>query len=312
MQRRGFFTQLLALFLLLTVAVTGCGTTSPTDRDANTVRVTASTGMIADLAQNIGGDVVRVEALMGPGVDPHLYKASQGDIAKMADADLVLYNGLHLEGKMIDVFERIGRDKKAVAVGAVIPQEKLLFPEAFEGNPDPHIWFDVQLWMLATDAVRDALIQVAPEHKATFEANATQYKKQLESLDAYAREQIAAIARDQRVLVTAHDAFGYFGNAYDIDVQGLQGISTDAEYGIKDVQNLVDTLVERKIKAVFVESSVPKKAIEAVVEGAKARGHHVMIGGELFSDALGDAGTLEGTYIGMVRHNVDAIAKSLK
>jgi manganese/zinc/iron transport system substrate-binding protein len=312
LHKNGILRIAVMLVLICSLALVGCGQESATVGTVDgKVRVTATTGMIADLVQNVGGEHVDVQALMGPGVDPHLYKASQGDIAKMEQAQVVFYNGLHLEGKMTEVFEQVGKQKPAIAVTEKIPQEKLHHPPAFDGQADPHVWFDVQLWMFAMERVRDGLIQVDPAHKADYE-NAAAYRKQLEEVDRYAREQIASIPKETRVLVTAHDAFGYFGSAYVLEVQGLQGISTDSEYGLKDVQDLVGQLTERKIKAVFIESSVPKRAIEAVVEGAKAKGHEVKIGGELFSDAMGDTGTPEGTYVGMVRHNVDVIVAALK
>ena len=312
MHNKGVLRIAVLVVLMVSLALVGCGTQGGNGTGDGKVRVTATTGMIADLAQNVGGEHVSVSALMGPGVDPHLYKASQGDIAKMEEAQIVFYNGLHLEGKMTEVFEQVGKQKPAIAVAEKIPQEKLHHPAAFNGQADPHVWFDVQLWMYALDRVRDGLIQVDPAHKAEYEKNAEAYRKQLAEVDAYAREQIASIPKESRVLVTAHDAFGYFGAAYDLEVKGLQGISTDSEYGLKDVQGLVGELTERKIKAVFIESSVPKRAIEAVVEGAKAKGHDVKIGGQLFSDAMGDAGTPEGTYLGMVRHNVNVIVAALK
>jgi len=245
-------------------------------------------------------------------VDPHLYKATQSDIQKLENADIIFYNGLNLEGKLSDIFVRMGAKKPTVAVTETIPPEKLREPGEFDGHYDPHVWFDISLWTYAVERVRDALMELDPEHAETYRQNAAAYMKQLQELDGYAKEQIAQIPERSRVLVTAHDAFGYFGQAYGMEVMGLQGISTDAEYGVKDVQNLVNTLVERQIKAVFIESSVSPKAIEAVVEGAKEKGHDVVIGGELFSDALGAAGTPEGTYIGMFRYNIDTIVNALK
>jgi len=312
--RKGWQQFSFVVMLALAVIVTGCGSGAGTGTGNKGDQITAvtTTGMVGDLVKNIGGEHVAVESLMGPGVDPHLYKASQGDIAKLGQAQIVFYNGLHLEGKMTDVFEQIAKQKPAIAVTESMPESELHKPAAFQGQHDPHVWFDVKLWMKAADRVKEGLIEADPAHKSAYEANAAAYKKQLQELDDYARQQIAQIPKESRVLVTAHDAFGYFGTAYDIEVMGLQGISTDSEYGLKDVQKLVEALVEKKIKAVFVESSVPKKAIEAVVEGANAKNHQVKIGGELFSDALGNAGTAEGTYIGMVRHNVDTIVNALK
>ncbi|GAB7388583.1 manganese ABC transporter substrate-binding protein/adhesin MntA [Bacillaceae bacterium] len=299
-------------FLLATAAFAGCGQPGTAQTDDDKVRAIATIGMITDVVKNVGGEHVAVTGLMGPGVDPHLYKATQGDIAKLQAAEIVFYNGLHLEGKMGDIFAKIAEDKPTIPVTEYIPQERLLSPPEFEGFYDPHVWFDVKLWMKAVERVRDGLSAVDPAHKADYERNAAAYLERLDALDRYVRGKLSAIPKERRVLVTAHDAFNYLGRAYDMEVVGLQGISTDAEYGLQDVQKLVGLLVERKIKAVFIESSVPRKSIEAVVEGAKAKGHEVAIGGELYSDALGEEGTEEGTYIGMVKHNVDTIVSALK
>jgi len=288
----------------------GCGNGSGAFKEDGKLRVTATIGMITDVVREVGGDRVEAIGLMGPGVDPHLYKASQGDIAKLEDAELILYGGLHLEGKMTEIFEKMAKNKPVVAVTKNIPETSLRL--VADGTHDPHVWFDVRLWMSATETIRDTLVDNDPEHEAEYRERADAYLAKLEELDGYAREQIATIPKQGRVMVTAHDAFGYFGDAYDIEVVGLQGISTAAEYGSKDVTGLRDMLVERGIKAVFVESSVPKKSIEAVIEGAGKKGHEVKIGGELFSDAMGQDGTEEGTYIGMVKHNVDTIVGALK
>ena len=274
--------------------------------------MTATIGMIADVAQTIAGDHAEVRGLMGPGVDPHLYKATQGDLKKLTSADLILYNGLHLEGKMVDVLVQLAQRIRTVQVTDSIPHELLREPPEFAGQYDPHVWFDVQLWSRAADRIAEALIEADPENGAEYRQNADAYMEQLKELDAYAREQIATIPKEQRVLVTAHDAFGYFGRAYDIEVMGLQGISTAAEYGLQDVTNLVDVIVNRKIKAVFAESSISPKSIEALVRGVEDKGGVVVIGGQLYSDAMGEAGTPDGTYIGMVRHNVDTIVEALK
>ena len=303
-----FASKWLALALALTI-LAGCGGGAATGGSGK-LRITVTTGMIADIVNNVGREHVEVTALMGAGIDPHLYKASEGDISKMAGAQVIFYNGLHLEGRMADIFVKMARSKPTVPVAEGIPESDLLLTP--QGAEDPHIWFDVKLWMKATEVVRDELSKVDPANREAYAANAAAYLKELEALDAYAREQLATIPKEVRVMVTAHDAFNYFGRAYDIEVTGLQGISTAAEFGLSDVQQLVDMLVTRKIKAVFVESSVPKRSIEALVEGARARGHTVVIGGELFSDAMGAAGSPEGTYIGMVRHNVDTIVKALK
>lgn len=274
------------------------------------LQVTTTTGMIADIVKNVGGKHVHVTALMGPGVDPHLYKASQKDIVKLDEADVIFYNGLHLEGKMIEIFSKISKHKPVVAVTDKIPASHLM--KTGDGQYDPHVWFNVKLWMMATEQVKETLIQVDPKNQSAYEKQAQAYLMKLEELDQYATEKLAEIPKKKRVIITAHDAFGYFGRAYDVEVVGLQGISTSSEYGLKDVQRIVNLITEREIKAVFIESSVPKRSIEAVVQGAKEKNHSVQIGGELFSDALGIEGTEEGTYIGMVRHNVDTIVQALK
>lgn len=299
------------------VLAAGCGPVpsegnSPAGRREGPLKVTVTIGMIADVAKVVGGDHVEVTGLMGPGVDPHLYKATQGDLAKLSDAELILYNGLHLEGRMADVLVQMASRVKTVQVTETVPHDLLREPPEFQGQYDPHVWFDVSMWKFAVERIRDAYSEADPDHTADYAANAAAYLEELDKLHAYAKEQIATIPRDRRVLVTAHDAFGYFGHAYDIEVMGLQGISTAAEYGLQDVDRLVEQLVSRKIRAVFVESSISPKSIEALVTGAKSRGHDLVVGGELFSDAMGQAGTPEGTYLGMVRHNVDTIVGALK
>ncbi len=302
---------MVSVFLL--IMVVGCQqANNETKREEGKVVVTTTIGQIADIVKNVGGEHVQVEGLMGPGVDPHLYQPSHGDIKKLQEADLIFYNGLHLEGKMDEVFKKISKDKPVVAVGESVPKEKLLSKQEDATAHDPHIWFDIELWSYAVHAVKDELIKYDQENKADYEKNADEYLTQLEEVQSYAKEQFSHIPGESRVLVTAHDAFGYFGRAYDIDVKGLQGLSTDAEYGLKDVQSLVNMLAERNVKAVFVESSVSQRSIQAVVEGAKKKGHTVSIGGELFSDAMGEEGTEEGTYIGMYRHNIDTIVSALK
>ncbi|WEK56379.1 MAG: zinc ABC transporter substrate-binding protein [Candidatus Cohnella colombiensis] len=295
----------------MTIAIlSGCSLTKSAFEQDGKLHITATIGMITDVVEQIGGNRVSVIGLMGPGVDPHLYKASQGDIAKLDEAELIFYGGLHLEGKMTEIFHMLSRKKPVVAVTNAIPEDQLR--TLTEGVHDPHVWFDVKKWMSASEVIRDTLITEDPIHETEYRERADAYLKKLQELDQYARDQIASIPLSGRVLVTAHDAFGYFGDAYNIEVVGLQGISTASEYGSKDVTSLRDMIVERKIKAVFVESSVPKKSIEAVIEGAAQKGHKVVIGGELFSDAMGKAGTDEGTYIGMVKHNVDTIVAALK
>lgn len=299
--------------LALGAALAGCGgQDGGASGGSGKLAVTTTTGMIGDLAKNVGGDRVEVTALMGPGVDPHLYKASEGDIARLSGAALILYNGLNLEGKMGDVLVRMSRTRPTVQVTETMPESLLREPPEFAGHYDPHLWFDVALWRHALERTRDALIEVDPAHRAEYERNAAAYADSLAALDAWVRAEIATIPRGRRVLVTAHDAFGYFGRAYDLDVVGLQGISTVSEFGLADVRRLVDLIVTRGVKAVFIESSVPRRNIDAVVEGARARGHQVAVGGTLYSDAMGPAGTAEGTYLGMVRANVRTIVDALR
>ena len=276
------------------------------------IRVTATTGMVADLVATVGGDLVHVQALMGPGVDPHLYKATQGDLQKLSDAEIIFYSGLHLEGKMVEIFERMSSTRPTMAVTANLPEARLRRPPEFAGNFDPHVWFDVALWSECSRTVEAELARFDPPHAVVYQANGEAVRTRMAELDAWCRAEIATIPRGQRLLVTAHDAFGYFGRAYDIEVIGLQGISTVAEFGLQDLTRLVDTIVSRKVRAVFVESSVPKKSIEALAQGCHDRGHDVVIGGQLFSDAMGAAGTPEGHYDGMVRYNVSTIARALR
>jgi len=275
------------------------------------LNVVATTGMIADTAGEIGGARARVTSLMGEGVDPHLYKASPGDLRKLQGADLILFNGLHLEGRLADTLVRLARRQPTVQVTESIPEDRLREPPELDGHYDPHVWFDPTLWVFVAERTRDALIEHDPAGREEYAANADRVIARLKTLDAWARAELARIPGDSRLIVTAHDAFGYFGRAYGLDVIGLQGISTDSEVSIQSINRLVDTLVSRRCRAVFVESSVPRKAVEALVEGCRARGHTLTIGGELFSDAMGAAGTPEGTYDGMVRHNVRTIVESL-
>jgi manganese/zinc/iron transport system substrate-binding protein len=268
--------------------------------------------MVAALVTDIGGPHVAVRALMGPGVDPHLYKATQGDLEKLSGAEIIFYNGLHLEGKMVEIFERMSHSRPTVAVTHGLDESRLRRPPEFAGNFDPHVWFDVALWSECSKAVEAELVRYDPAHAADYRANGEALRERMTALDAWCRTEIATIPREQRLMVTAHDAFGYFGRAYDIEVMGLQGISTVAEYGLQDLTRMVDVLVARKVRAVFVESSVPKKSIDALVSGCRDRGHPVAIGGQLFSDAMGAAGTPEGTYEGMVRHNVTTLVGALK
>ncbi len=300
-----------ALPLLAAAALlAGCGAPAspPYPSGDQRLSVVATTSIVADLARNIGGEQVRVEGLMGPGVDPHLYRAREGDVRRLQEADLILFNGLHLEAKLAEVLERMPR---AVAVTETIPRERLIAPPEFEGAHDPHVWFDVSLWMIAAERTRDALTSADPAGAPAYAANAAAYLAELEKLHRYALARVAETPQAARVVITAHDAFNYFGSAYGLEVRGLQGISTAAETGAADVQALAELVANRRIPAMFVESSVPPRSIEAVQAAVRARGFEVGIGGELYSDALGDPAGDAGTYLGMVRHNVDTIVDAL-
>ena len=303
---------LLLLTLLFLSACKGENSASDVPVSERQINVVTTTGMIADIARNIGGERVQVTALMGPGIDPHLYKASEGDVRLLQEADIIFYNGLHLEAQMGEVLERLNEfGVTTVAVTNKIDRSLLESPAQFAGNYDPHVWFDVTLWMSAAEQVRETLLDVDPDSASIYEANAEAYLAQLEELHQYVLDQAGSLPAEQRVLVTAHDAFNYFGRAYGFDVRGLQGISTESQAGTADVQELADFIVERQIPAIFVESSVPQRNVEAVQAAVQAQGFDVKIGGSLFSDAMGTEGTPEGTYIGMVRHNIDTIVNAL-
>lgn len=299
------------ILLLIILFAWSCGNESET-KDNDKINIVTTTGMIADVARNVGQDSVIVNALMGAGVDPHLYKATQGDLGRLRRADIIFYNGLHLEGKMGEVFEKLERIKTVVPVARGIDSSHLIDNPIFQGSHDPHIWFDVSMWRATINEVTRTLISADPESKAYYEKNALEYSKALDELHNWVIEEIQKIPKDKRLMVTAHDAFSYFGRAYDIEVRGLQGISTLSEFGLKDRVDLVNFIVERKVKAVFVETSVSEKNINAIVEGCRQKGHDVIIGGNLFSDAMGAEGTPEGEYIGMVRANVKTIVEALR
>lgn len=300
------------LLIGLLVALSSCGGAGNAPQLAGKPKVVTTIGMIADVASQIAGPHADVISLMATGVDPHLYKASQGDVAKLETANLILYNGLNLEGKMSDVLVKMGRARAVVAVSEAIPENLLREPPEFAGHYDPHIWFDVTLWEKTIAPIEKALAELLPDRAAELHGNAEAFRTELIALDAWVLEQIKLIPEDQRVLVTAHDAFGYFGKKYGLEVLGLQGISTASEAGLGDIERVVNLIVSRKIKAIFVESSVPRRTIEAVQQACRAKGHDVAIGGQLFSDAMGAPGTPEGTYIGMVRHNVNTIVAALR
>ncbi len=313
------FALVLGLLLLCCAALAACGqpvgqagAQDGPDLSGRPINVVATVGMIADLATNIGGERVTVTGLMGPGIDPHLYKATAGDVQTLERADVILYGWLELEGRMTDIFVKLAATRPTVAVTDDIPRDRLREPPEFAGKYDPHIWFDVTLWKFAAKRVADELARIDPSSAALYQKNLATYNIELDGLHEYVQAQIAMIPEPQRVLITAHDAFGYFGEQYGVEVHALQGTSTAAEAGATDVQTLVALVVERDIKALFIESSVPRGTIEAVQAAVEARGKQVTIGGQLYSDAMGQAGTPDGTYLGMVRHNVDSIVAALK
>ncbi len=273
------------------------------------LNIVTTTGMIADLTKNIGGKHVKVTALMGTGVDPHLYKATQGDLRRLVKADIILYNGLNLEGKLQAIFEKMAHKKPVFAISAHIPKAELMY---HDNTPDPHIWFDVALWQKAGLRILEILKTQDPTHQADYERNASAYFTQLQQLDRWVTTEVQRIPESRRILITAHDAFGYFGQAYQIKVLGLQGMSTASEFGLQDIKQLKDTIVQHRVQAVFVESSLSPRFIEAVVKGVEAEGTPLKIGGELYSDAMGLTNTPAGTYIGMVKHNVNTIVSALK
>lgn len=301
----------LALVFMFVLGLSACQTGKQDDKmqGKDKYKVMATSTMLTDLAKVIGGDKVEVTGLMEAGVDPHLYQPTAGDITKLQEADMVVINGLHLEGQMGEVFSKLNEANKLVAeVGEAIPVEKRL---AFDESPhDPHIWFSVPNWKIAARNVTDTYIKLSEKDKAYFEANYEKYVKELDELDKYIREEVAKVPEAARVLITAHDAFNYFGVEYGFEVMGLQGISTESEAATSDVTDLANYIVEHKIKAIFVESSVPRKNIEALQEAVKSKGFAVEIGGELYSDSLGTGE--DGTYLGMFKKNIDIIVGALK
>ncbi len=275
-------------------------------------QVVTTCGMVTDIVRQVTGDRGEVIGLMGEGVDPHLYKPTRNDVKQLLNADIIFYAGLLLEGRMTETFIKVARSGKPVyAVSESLDEGYLREPPEFEGHWDPHVWMDVSAWSEAVALVVDALCEFDPEGAALYRDNAKAYRAELAELDAYVREVISSIPEGQRALITAHDAFGYFSRAYDIPVRSVQGISTESEAGVNDINQLVDFIVENEIRAVFIESSVSEKNIRALIEGAADRGWTVEVGGELFSDAMGAPGSYEGTYIGMLDHNATIIARAL-
>lgn len=300
-----------AVVLTLMCAASACGGDAPGDDGDGRIQVTATTGMIADIAERVGGDRVAVTGLMGPGVDPHLYKASAGDVRTLSTSEVIFYNGLHLEAAMSEVLEQMDGTTRTVAVTDGIEPANLLTPPEFDGLYDPHVWFDVTMWISAVERIGQALADHDPPHASAYAARAAEVVTELEELDRWVRDQIEQLPPSRRVLVTAHDAFNYFGRAYGVEVRGLMGINTATEAGTADVQDLATFIVDNGIPALFVETSVPRRTVEAVQAAVEARGVSVSIGGSLFSDAMGNPGTPEGTYVGMVRHNVTTFVRAM-
>lgn len=301
-----FFSLLMILAIGI---VTACSPEEGTnEKDEDKIQIVTTIAQIGEPLSVIGEDYLQVESLMGPSVDPHLYNPTQSDIKKVADAELIFYNGLTLEANMVEVFDSIRESKPVLAIGETVPEAKLLFDE--DGAIDPHIWFDLDLWQLALDAAVEEIKAYAPEIANELEENKQQYFAELEKLKEESKV-LADIPEKQRYLITAHDAFGYFGRMHDLEVIGLQGLSTEDEIGISDINHTIEIIKEYAVPAIFVESSISQDSIKAVIEGAKSDGIDVELGGELFSDAMGEPGTEEGTYIGMYRHNVNTIYQAL-
>jgi len=317
--------SLLLLLLVVAGTLIGCGDRESTASSSSSsgaargagpqkypYRAVTTVGMVTDIVRQVAGDKATVSGIIGEGVDPHLYKPTRNDVAALMDGDCIFYSGLMLEGKMSDTFVKVATSGKPVyAVTQLIDQKFLLEPPEFAGHADPHVWMSVPGWMKAVEAVAKSLSEYDPPNASYYDANAQRYLAELKKLDDYARTSIASIPKASRILITAHDAFNYFGREYDIDVRGIQGISTESEAGLQQINGLVNLIVTQKVQAVFTETSVSDKNIRALVDGAAARGVTVKDGGKLFSDAMGAPGTYEGTYIGMIDHNITTITRAL-
>jgi manganese/zinc/iron transport system substrate-binding protein len=300
------FVFSLCLFIIGAASLCALATHITVHNASQKLVVVATTSMIADAVAIIGAEHIHIEALMGPGVDPHLYRAKESDVHRISQADVVLYNGLHLEGRMASILETIG----GIALANVLEKDEILASD-FDDVFDPHVWHSVPLWRNMVACIRDVLVQRDPIHAKYYIDNAAAYDAQLEALHYYILEAIKKISEKQRILVTAHDAFGYFGKTYGFHVVGLQGMSTDAQISVQDVRQLVDYIVNNKISAMFLESSIPERNVQAVRDAVAARGWHIAIGPELYSDALGDVSSPAGTYIGMMKCNVDSLVQAL-
>lgn len=304
--------QLLTL-LLLTILFNCKNEKDQTPETIGKLNVVTTTTILTDLVKNIGGDAINVDGLMGSGVDPHLYKASEGDVSKLVNADVIFYNGLHLEGKLVEVLEKMKSAEKAtIPLADELNKSQLIGSEYFASNYDPHVWFNIDFFKQFTEKVTEVLSNNDPKNAEIFRANEKRYLDALKKLKEDVTSVVNELEPEKRILVTAHDAFNYFGKAYGFEVIGLQGLSTATEAGVQDVQRLAAFIIENNVKAIFIESSVPKRTIEALQEAVKSKGHNVSIGGTLYSDALGNAGTAEGTYLGMYRYNIKTIFNALK
>ena len=296
------------ILILLAITTFGCKNDNPSNGNLNVVTTTT---MITDLVKNIGGDLINVQGLMGSGVDPHLYKASEGDVTKLVNADIIFFNGLHLEGKLVEIFEKM-TTKTPVALAEELDKTTLIGSDYFASNYDPHVWFNINYFKKFADKVTQVLSEKDPENASKYADNKKAYLTKLDALQSKINSKIETLPKDKRILVTAHDAFNYFGKNYGFEVVGLQGLSTATEAGVQDVQRLAAFIIEKDVKAIFIESSVPKRTVEALQAAVKSKDHEVTIGGTLYSDALGNAGTIEGTYIGMFEYNVNTIVNALK
>lgn len=296
-------------YILIALAIISCENAS---EESGKLKVVTTTSMVTDLVKNIGGDLIEVNGLMGAGVDPHLYKASEGDVTKLYQADVIFYNGLHLEGKLVEVFEKMRSKKMTVSLGESLNENELIGSEYFASNYDPHVWFNIQFFKQFGDKVAETLAANDTVNAEKFRENNILYQKKLDELETEIKAVIITLPKEKRILVTAHDAFNYFGREYGFNVVGLQGISTATEAGVQDVRRLSQFIIDNKVKAIFIESSVPRRTIEALQEAVLSKNHEVVIGGSLYSDALGNSGTIEGTYVGMFKANVKTIVEALK
>ena len=298
-----------SIVILVVTTVLGCKNNKV---DNGKLNVVVTTTMLTDLVKNIGGDFINLQGLMGAGVDPHLYKASEGDVSKLFNADVIFYNGLHLEGKLVSIFEKMEAQKTTVALGEFLAKDGLIGSDYFASNYDPHVWFNIQYFKEFSNKVTAVLSNKDPKNAERYAANNLAFQQELDLLQTKVVDAIASLTPKKRILVTAHDAFNYFGKAYGFKVVGLQGLSTATEAGVQDVQQLSEYIIQNNVKAIFIESSVPRKTIEALQAAVLSKGHQVSIGGSLYSDALGDTGSVEGTYTGMFLYNVKTIVNALQ